>query len=556
MITIWIVAIPVIGGLLAWASGRWNSLAARWISAAALVCDFGLVVYAWVASAGRATLTGTGPWLYEADFSWISRFGIRFHLAMDGLSLVLVALTVFLGFLAVVASWTGITRRVGFFHFNLLFVLAGIAGVFLAADFFLFYFFWELMLVPMYFLIGIWGHERRLYASFKFFLFTQLSGLAMLVAILALYFVHAHQTGVYTFDYRALLSSPLRPVAGLWITLGFVLAFTVKIAAVPVHSWLPDAHSEAPTAGSVVLAGLLLKTGAYGLLRFVLPLSVFVPGPFASVMMGLGVASIIYGAKLAFAQTDVKRLVAYTSVSHMGFILLALFSLSRIAVQGAVLQMLCHGISTGALFVIAGMLQDRLGTRDMGRMGGLWTGLPRLGAAGMLFALASLGLPGLGNFVAEFLILLGSFQTYPVFTIVAAIGFIASTIYALALVQRVFHGEAREKWHVPDLNRRELFVLGLLTLAIVWLGVYPQPVLNTFSSAVGEIQKTAITAGPGMGAGMEPGPRVAPKANTTSGTETGIVLPSGIEERTPALASGLDSRTDRRSGPTPKGGRR
>jgi NADH-quinone oxidoreductase subunit M len=555
MITIWIVAIPVIGGLLAWAAGKRNALAARWISAAALAADFGLVVYAWIASAGRATLTGTGPWLYEADFSWIPRFGIRFHLAMDGLSLVLVALTVFLGFLAVVASWTGITRRVGFFHFNLLFVLAGIAGVFLAVDFFLFYFFWELMLVPMYFLIGIWGHEGRIYASFKFFLFTQLSGLAMLVAILALYFVHARQTGVYTFDYRALLTSPLGPVAGLWITLGFVLAFTVKIAAVPVHSWLPDAHSEAPTAGSVILAGLLLKTGAYGLLRFVLPLSIFVPGPFASVMMGLGVASIIYGAKLAFAQTDIKRLVAYTSVSHMGFILLALFSLSRIAVQGAVLQMICHGISTGALFVIAGMLQDRLGTRDMGRMGGLWTGLPRLGAAGLLFALASLGLPGLGNFVAEFLILLGSFQMHPVFTVVAALGFIASTIYALALVQRVFHGQAGEKWQVPDLNPRELFVVGLLTLAIVWLGVYPQPVLNTFTSAVEDIQKTVITAEPGMEAGLESGPPAAPKANAPSGNETGMALPSGIEERAPDLNSGPDSGRERR-GAAPRGGRR
>jgi len=510
VIAIWIVAIPVFGGLLAWAAGKWNAPAARWISAAALGGDFGLVVYAWVAGAGRAAAGGAGPWLHEADFSWIPRFGIRFHLAMDGLSLVLVALTVFLGFLAVLASWTGITRRVGFFHFNLLFVLAGIAGVFLAADFFLFYFFWELMLVPMYFLIGIWGHERRIYASFKFFLFTQLSGLAMLVAILALYFVHADQTGVYTFDYRALLGTALGPVAGLWITLGFVLAFTVKVAAVPVHSWLPDAHSEAPTAGSVVLAGLLLKTGAYGLLRFVLPLSVFVPGPFASVMMGLGVVSILYGAKLAFAQTDLKRLVAYTSVSHMGFILLAVFSLSRIAVQGAVLQMLCHGISTGALFVIAGMLQDRLGTRDTGRMGGLWTGLPRLGAAGLLFALASLGLPGLGNFIAEFLILLGSFQRYPVFTIVAALGFIASTIYGLAFVQRVFHGESRKDWRVPDLDARELCVIGLLALAIVWLGVYPQPVLDTYSSAVEEIQKIAITASPGMAAGEISRPQGGP----------------------------------------------
>jgi NADH-quinone oxidoreductase subunit M len=505
MIALWIVAIPVVGGLLAWAAGKASPLAARLISAAALAGDFGLVIYAWIAAAGRAA-AGAGTWISEVDWGWIPRFGIRFHLGLDGLSLVLVALTMFLGFLAVLASWTGITQRVGFFHFNLLFVLAGIAGVFLAVDFFLFYFFWELMLVPMYFLIGIWGHERRIYASFKFFLFTQLSGLAMLVSILALYFIHGSQTGAYTFDYRALLGTSLGPVAGLWITLGFVLAFTVKIAAIPVHTWLPDAHSEAPTAGSVVLAGLLLKTGAYGLLRFVLPLSIFVPGPFTSIMMGLGVASILYGAALAFAQTDVKRLVAYTSVSHMGFILLAVFSLSRIAIQGAVLQMICHGISTGALFVIAGMIQDRIHTRDMGRMGGLWAGLPRLGAAGLIFAMASLGLPGLGNFIAEFLILIGAFQTSPVFTIIAALGFVASTIYALSFLQRVFQGEAREKRLVPDLNPREICVVGLLTLAIVWLGVYPQPVLNTYASAVREIQKAAVTVAPGMAAGERSGP--------------------------------------------------
>ncbi len=479
MIAFWIVAVLVIGGLLAWAAGRSKPAAARWISAGALAIDLALVIWAWLRPAATLSRSGARTWLADVDWSWIPRFGIRFHLVLDGLSLVLVALTVFIGFLAVLASWKGITKRVGFFHFNLLWVLAGIAGVFLAADLFLFYFFWELMLVPMYFLIGIWGHENRIYASFKFFLFTQASGLAMLVSILALHVVHVRATGIATFDYTQLLGTTLTPAAGLWITLGFVLAFAVKIAVVPFHTWLPDAHTEAPTAGSIILAGLLLKTGAYGLLRFAVPLSRSVPAPFASVMMALGAVSILYGAKLAFAQTDLKRLVAYTSVSHMGFVLLGVFSFNALAFQGAVMQIVCHGISTGALFFLAGALQDRLHTRDMAEMGGLWQNMPRLGAAGMLFAMASLGLPGLGNFVAEFLVLAGSYQTSRVFTVIAALGFIVSTIYALSLVQRVFHGETRRAWSVGDLEPRELLVCGLLAVAIVWLGIYPQPVLDT-----------------------------------------------------------------------------
>jgi NADH-quinone oxidoreductase subunit M len=286
---------------------------------------------------------------------------------------------------------------VGLFHLNLMLVLAGVTGVFLALDLFLFYFFWELMLVPMYFLIDLWGHENRHYAAIKFFLFTQLSGLLMLLAILGLHFLHKEATGEATFDYTKLLHTPMGSTAQMLLMLGFFGAFAVKLPAVPFHTWLPDAHTEAPTAGSVILAGLLLKTGAYGMIRFVVPLFPEAAAVFAPIAMTVGVIGIVYGAILAFAQTDLKRLVAYTSVSHLGFVLLGIFVWNKLALQGAVMQMICHGLSTGALFIIVGELQDRIHTRDMRRMGGLWTVAPRMGAVAMFFAMASLGLPGLGT---------------------------------------------------------------------------------------------------------------------------------------------------------------
>jgi NADH-quinone oxidoreductase subunit M len=375
--------------------------------------------------------------------------------------------------------------------------------VFLAVDLFLFYFCWELMLVPMYFLIDIWGHENRHYAAIKFFLFTQLSGLVMLLAILGLYFVHARATGVYTFDYAELLGTAMPAGVATWLMLGFFLAFAVKLPVVPFHTWLPDAHTEAPTAGSVVLAGLLLKTGAYGMLRFVVPLF---PGPsheLAPVFMLLGVVGIIYGAVLAFAQTDLKRLVAYTSVSHLGFVLVGIFAWNTLALRGAVMQMVCHGLSTGALFILVGSLQDRIGTRDMGRMGGLWAVAPRMGAVAMFFAMASLGLPGLGNFVAEFLVLLGSWQASIALTSIAAVGLVAATVYALWLMQAVFHGPLRRAFTFADLGVREMAVMVAMMLALVWLGLFPQSVLDVTSVALDGLQQasawTVTVVGPLVG---------------------------------------------------------
>jgi NADH-quinone oxidoreductase subunit M len=489
MMLIGLIVLPLAGGVLAAVLGRRHPGAARWAALAALTLDL-LLALAGLLPLVTRPAQAAGPWLVELQLPWIPSLGIGLHLAADGLSVVLILLTLFLGIVSVACSWREIGERTGFFFFNLMWVLAGILGVFTALDLFLFYFFWELMMVPMFFLIILWGHENRIYAAIKFFLFTQIAGLLMLAAIIGLYFVHGRATGVYTFDYPALLGTPIPDGLGMALMLGFFVAFAVKLPAFPVHVWLPDAHTEAPTAGSVVLAGLLLKTGAYGLLRFVVPLFPEAARAFAPTAMVLAVAGILYGALLAFSQTDLKRLVAYTSVSHMGFVMLAVFAWNEMALQGALIQIICHGLSTGALFVIVGMLQERLHTRDLRRMGALWSQAPRLGGFAMLFALASLGLPGLGNFVGEFLILIGVFPQAPVLTILAAAGLVAASIYSLWIVQQAFHGTAREPWRVSDLSVRETAILGILTAAIVWLGIYPQPVIETVRPALERLRQT------------------------------------------------------------------
>jgi NADH-quinone oxidoreductase subunit M len=490
MILVWLIVIPLAGGLIGWVLDGGAARRARWIAAATMIAELALALWLWARYYGAAVSAGA-PWLVEFRRAWIPSLGISFQLGIDTLSLLLIVLTAFLGVLAVICSWTEIESRSGFFHFNLLWVLAGLVGVFSALDLFLFYFFWELMLVPMYFLIAIWGHERRIYASMKFFIFTQLSGLLMLVAILGLYFIHGNNTGNYTFDYRELLGTVLPAGTAMWLMLGFLIAFLVKLPAIPVHTWLPDAHTEAPTAGSVVLAGLLLKTGAYGLLRFVLPLFPQAAAAFGTVAMFLGAAGILYGALLAFGQGDLKRLVAYSSVSHMGFVLLGVFAWNELALQGAVIQMLCHGISTGALFILVGALQERTHTREMERLGGLWAVAPRMGGVAMLFALASLGLPGLGNFIGEFLILLGVYQVNAAAAAVAAVGLISGTIYSLWMVQRTFHGEMRREERIADLSWREMAMFASLIAAIVWIGFYPQPLLSTAKPALDRLEPPA-----------------------------------------------------------------
>ncbi len=493
MILLWLIVIPLIAGVLAWFAGRWSALAARWISLIAASVDFVLGLILWSRYGSELHLAPTHGWVEQVSWIWVPQFGIRFHLALDGLSLLLLMLTFLLGIISVLASWREIQDGVGFFHLNLMWILAGIVGVFLAVDLFLFYFAWELMLVPMYFLIAVWGHENRIYAAIKFFIFTQLSGLLMLIAILSLYFIHHHLTGVYTFEYDDLLGTHLSPHTALLLMLGFFVAFAVKLPMFPFHTWLPDAHTEAPTAGSIILAGLLLKTGAYGMLRFVLPLFPDAARQFAPIAMILAVIGIIYGALLAFGQTDLKRLVAYTSVSHLGFVLLGIFAWNTWALDGALMGMIAHGISTGALFMIVGQLQERTHTREMDRLSGLWATIPRMSGAALFFAMGSMGLPGLGDFIGEFLVLLGTYEAHLIgLTIVAALGVLASTLYALRFIQRAFHGANSNQWSVQDLVPREVVALIPMIVVLIWLGVYPQPIFNTFNSTLTKLQQYTV----------------------------------------------------------------
>ncbi|MFO1417450.1 MAG: NADH-quinone oxidoreductase subunit M [Methylotetracoccus sp.] len=487
MITTSLLLVLILGGLLAAFAERWNSDAPRWISLGALTLDVVLL-----AGFMAGTDAGTGPWLAETRIGWIPRFGIDFHLALDGLSLLLVGLTLMLGIASVLCSWTEIAERVGFFHFNLLWTLAGTLGVFLALDLFLFFFFWEVMIVPMYFLIALWGHERRGYAAMKFFLFTQVSGLLMLVAMIALALLYQARTGHLSFDYTDLLTAHLDADTQFYLMLGFFAAFVVKLPAVPFHTWLPDAHTQAPTGGSVILAGVLLKTGAYGLIRFVVPLFPDACREFSEYAMALGVAGILYGGALAFAQADIKRLIAYTSVSHMGFILIGVFAGNAEAMQGAIVTMLAHGISASALFMTAGALQQRLHTREFARMGGLWSEVPRLSAFALFFSVAALGMPGLANFIGEFLVLLGAYQVDARLTAFAALGLIVAPVYSLILVQRALHGEPAAAREIRDYGIREIAVMGVLMLATVAIGLYPGMVTHYVDGPVKSIRTAAL----------------------------------------------------------------
>ena len=416
---------------------------------------------------------------------WIPAFGINYIVGIDGISLFLVLLTTLLTPIAILASWSVQDKLKEYLIFMLL-LATGMLGAFVALDLFLFYVFWEVMLVPMYFLIGVWGGPRRIYAALKFVVYTMTGSLLMLVAIIYLATRHAQTDQALTFDLLKLYGLHLPLEQQIWLFLAFALSFAIKVPLFPFHTWLPDAHVEAPTAGSVILAGVLLKLGTYGFLRFAMPLfpdAAMLVGP---IITALAVIGIIYGAVVAMMQADIKKLVAYSSVSHLGFVMLGLFALNMQGVQGGIYQMVSHGLSTGALFLLVGMIYDRRHTRMISEFGGLWKQIPVFSAILLMVTLSSIGLPGLNGFVGEFLILLGSFGVSPYGTAAAATGVILGAIYMLWVFRRVIYGPltdpANEK--LADLNGREICLIAPILFLIVLLGVYPQPFLRRMQPAV------------------------------------------------------------------------
>ncbi len=476
---------PLLGVLLLLFVNREQKEAIRWMALVVSLITFGFSI--WV----LAQFDSNNPDLQlTIDLPWIQIAGwnISYHMGVDGLSILLLLLTTFLTPISILSTWTAVEERVKEFMIFFLLLEVGMVGVFLAQDLFLFYIFWEFTLVPMYFLIGIWGGPRRIYAAVKFFLYTMAGSILMLLAILWL--------GIYqgTFSVPELIAKGGIPAdIQFWLFLAFAAAFAIKVPMWPLHSWLPDAHVEAPTAGSVILAGILLKLGTYGFLRFNLSMFPRASLQLAPWMALLAVIGIIYGAMVSYWQKDVKKLVAYSSVSHLGFVMLGLFAINPQGIQGGILQMVNHGLSTGALFLIVGMIYERRHTRDMDAFGGLWRVMPVYATLTLIVTLSSMGLPGLNGFVGEFTILLGAFGSSalrsPWFAGVAAAGVILAAVYMLFMFQKLFLGpvDKEENRTLLDLNWREIATLAPLLVFIFWIGVYPAPFFNLMAPAVDKV---------------------------------------------------------------------
>ena len=435
--------------------------------------------------------TRTGYQFVETA-EWLPEWGIRWFVGIDGVSLLLVVLTTFLVPLALLGSWNDIRRSVRGWVFFMLSLETGMLGAFVSLNLFQFYVFWELMLVPMYFIIGIWGGPRRVYAAIKFLLFTMLGSLLMLVAMLVVYYLHHEQFGVLDLDLPALLRTQIPARTQTWLFLAFALAFAIKVPMVPFHTWLPDAHVEAPTAGSVILAGVLLKMGTYGFIRFALPLFPEAAIEFTPLIFTLALVGILYGSLVAMVQADLKRLVAYSSVAHLGFVMLGMFARNREGLEGSVLQMVNHGLSTGALFLLVGMLYERRHTREIAAFGGVARPMPVYAAMFGIVALSSIGLPMLNGFVGEFLILLGAFQTSPGFAVPATFGVVLAAAYLLWAYRRVFFGplENPENRALIDLDRREKLVMVLILIPIFWIGIQPNVLLRRLDAATLDLLRT------------------------------------------------------------------
>jgi len=469
--------------------------AIRWIALVAAIASF----------AFSLVLLGYDPagseFQFREDLPWIDAFGMRYTLGVDGLSIVLVLLTTILSVVSILYSWDPITRRVKEYYISLLILMTGMLGVFVALDMFLFYVFWEISLIPMYVIIGVWGGPRRIYATVKFVLYTLVGSLLMLVAILALAIAHASSGQPFTFSYEALRSFAFTDTLQALAFVAFFLAFAIKVPMWPFHTWLPDAHVEAPTAGSIILAGVMLKLGGYGFLRFSLPMLPDAAVTFAPIIIGLAVIAVLYGALVSMVQPDLKKLIAYSSVSHMGYVMLGAFVFNEQGLQGAVFQMISHGVTTGALFLLVGVLYEQTHDRLIAHMGGLNGRLPHYAAMFGLFTFASIGLPGLSGFIGEFLVVLGAFRFNAWVAAATMLCVVASAVYMLWMFQRVFFTVPsdwmRRFWpSLREMSRNEWLALAPLVVLVVALGVFPAPVLEMIAAPVDRIIEAVN--GPGL----------------------------------------------------------
>jgi NADH-quinone oxidoreductase subunit M len=475
-----LIFLPLVGALILLFVPRKSTSAIRWIALVTVLIEFVVSVVMFLGFRSTAEMQ------FTERVTWIPQLGISYFVGVDGLSILLVMLTTFLMIIAIGGSWIGITERVKEYHIFFLLLEVGMIGVFTSLDLFLFYVFWEFALIPMAFLIGVWGHGRRVYAAIKFILFTMVGSTLMLVAILVLVFAHRDATSVLTFALPEILKTPVPLALQGILFAAFALAFAIKVPMFPFHTWLPDAHVEAPTAGSVILAGVLLKMGTYGFIRFNLPLFPEAAKSFAPIIIVLAIIGIIYGAIVSIVQKDVKSLVAFSSVSHLGFVMLGLFAFNAQGMSGGILQMINHGLSTGALFLLVGMLYERRHTRLIADFGGVAKVMPIYAAFMLIVMFSSVGLPGLNGFVGEFLILTGAFQANVWYAVFAASGVVLSAIYLLWMYQRVMTGPIthEENKSLKDVSVREIALLVALVVFIVWIGVYPKTFLDPIQASV------------------------------------------------------------------------
>ncbi|URJ24974.1 NADH-quinone oxidoreductase subunit M [Candidatus Blochmannia ocreatus (nom. nud.)] len=495
MFLIILILIPFICSVLCWRTERVACWLPRWIALFSSGIILLFIIFLWRlhwddASSVTNIYTNFPKWKLEYSYPWIPRFGISLHIALDGLSALMIMLSGFIGCMAVLCSWNEIKHDQGLFYCNLLWIIGGVIGVFLSVDMFLFFFFWEMIIIPMYFLVSLWGHNDidsnvRINTAVKFFIYAQCSGLLMLISIITLASINYRMNGIWSFNYQDLLHIVLPRNVEYLLMLGFFLAFAVKMPIVPFHGWLPDMHCYAPTAGSVDLVGMLLKISAYGLFRFVLPLFPYASQSFTPIAMFLGVLNIFYGAYMACAQTDIKRLIAYSSISHMGFLLIAIYSGLEMSYQGSVILMVSYSLSASGMFILCGQLYERLHTRDMRFMGGLWNKMSCFPAFFLCFILATLGLPGTGNFVGEVTVLCSNFRVSPIITIIVCFGIVFSSIYSLLLMQRIFYGifyisNPRDVSFIglKHMEFREKLIAIFLLISIFFIGFFPKYILD------------------------------------------------------------------------------